>query len=235
MLAHRFFIAILLAGSFIVARTAFAQQPAASAPLHKQAKEAERGSKQIEVVEIGTVHSLPSPMLDVLGSVTPGEKFTVYATSGPDWYKIDFHGKTGYIPRAICKMATRMSQPPRASDGVRVRETPTPQPATADKTVAASKLASKPAVAKSTKPVAPGAEKPAEQILESENTEPVSVEPPMEVTEDAEAIQVEAESGSHLMIWLIVGAVVFVGLIFLLIHFERPEESANDFIHHHPR
>ena len=219
MLARRVFLAILLAGSFIVARTAFAQQPAAS--------------KQIEVVEIGTVHSLPSPMLDVLGSVTPGERFTVYATSGPDWYKIDFHGKTGYIPRAICKMATRVSQSPIAP--ARVRETPTPQPVTADKTVAASKLASKPAAVKSTKPVAPATEKSAESVLKSENTEPISVVPPMEVTEDAVPVQVEAESGSHLMIWLIVGGVVFVGLIFLLIHFERPEESANDFLHHHPK
>jgi hypothetical protein len=206
-----------LAGCLIFAFTAFAQQPAAS--------------KQIEVVEIGAVHSLPSPMLDVLGSVTPGERFTVYATSGPDWYKIDFHGKVGYIPRAICKMVPRVSQPPVAP--ARVRETPTPQPG-ADKTIAAKQPVSKPAAVKSTKPVTPATEKPADAVMESENTEPVAVVPPIEVTGDAEPFQVEAESESNLTIWLIVGAAVFVGLILLLIHFERPEESANDFLHHHP-
>jgi hypothetical protein len=61
-------------------------------------------TRQIEVTEIGTVHSLPSQLLDVLGTVKPGERYTLLARSGPDWYKIDFNGKNGYIPKAIAKL-----------------------------------------------------------------------------------------------------------------------------------
>jgi hypothetical protein len=218
MLSRRVFFISVVAGICILAFAASAQQPAAA--------------RQIEVIDLGTVHSLPSPMLDVLGSVTPGERFTVYATSGPDWYKIDFHGKVGYIPRVIVKLVPRVVQQPAAP--AQIREKAAPQAATADKTATAKTPATKPAAATTAKPKPAVAEKPVEPAVESENTEPVAVVPPIEITEDAETIKVEAESGSNLTMWLIIGGVVFVGLILLLIHFERPDESANDFVHHHP-
>jgi len=102
MFVRRVFFALLLAGAFIlVARSSSQEQTAAT--------------RQIEATQIGAVHSLPSQLLDVIGSVKPGERYVLLARSGPDWYKIDFHGKIAYIPKAITKLVPRESLPGKAA------------------------------------------------------------------------------------------------------------------------
>jgi hypothetical protein len=222
MSTRRIVFAIFLAGSIVIASTAASQEPAATA-------------RQIEVTEIGTVHSLPSPMLDVLGSVTPGQRFTVYATSGPEWYKIDFNGKVGYIPKAIAKLMPRTTAPrPQTPAKPSEQAIAKSQPEAAAQLAKPTQRQAKPPAVTSEKKPMPAAEQPVEQKLDAEDAEPVSVAPPTEVTGKAEPLEVTAKSGSHATRWLIIGAAIFVVLVFLLIHFERPEESANEFLHHKP-
>lgn len=96
-LRHVFFALLMASVCTIVARSSGQEQTSAT--------------RQIEITEIGTVHSLPSQMLDMIGSVKPGERYTLLARSGLDWYKIDFHGKNGYIPKAITKLVAAKGLP----------------------------------------------------------------------------------------------------------------------------
>jgi uncharacterized protein YgiM (DUF1202 family) len=207
---------MFLAGCFVFVTSSAGQEPSAL-------------TRQIETIDIGTVHSLPSPLLDVIGTVRPGERFTVYATSGPDWYKIDFHGKVGYIPRAITKLMPRAKpQPAKAVAEAK------PEAVAVTPPVAAKPAEAKPQPKPRTKTAGPETKKTADRAPEPASTEPIDVAPLTEVTAEGVPVEVVAESKSHAIYWLIGGAALFVVLILVLIHFEHPEESPNEFLHHHP-
>lgn len=211
MVARRIFFAMSLAGIFIFAVSTSGQEPAVS-------------TRQIEIIQSGTVHVFPSNLYDTLGGVSPGERYTVLARSGPDWYKIDFRGQVGYIPKEITKLLPREKLvqpkvPPRpAVTGV--------QPAPA-KPQDAKALA-----AKSARTAAPVAKKMAEPGVEPEMTQPVDTLSTVQVSSEAAPIEVTAQSGSHATLWLLLGGLIFLVIVVVLVYFLRPEESAEEFLHH---
>ena len=204
---ERFFVAALI-GVFLWAMSAAGQEQAV---------------RQIEITEGGTVHSMPSPLVDVVGKVNAGERYTILARSGPEWYKIDFHGQPGYVAKEITKLVPR-------EPAVFVAPQPKPKPAAApppaDKTAKPSTPVAKPPA---TKP----AEKPAD--LEANHvTTPMDTLEGAQVTAEPPATEVTAKSGSHATLWMLGVGVAFLVVILVLVHFLRPEESPEEILHHDP-
>lgn len=207
MFTRRMLFAISLAGTFIFVVPVAGQEPTAS-------------QREIEIIQSGTVHVFPSTLYDTIGRVDAGQRYTVLARSGSDWYKIDFHGQAGYIAKALTKLAPRVATPVQK---------PGPQPP----------AMAAPARTATTGPVptqsqAPRTAKPAQKAaaVEAEVTVPVDTLSTVQVSSDAVPVEVSAQSGSHAMTYLLVGGVAFLIVILVMVHFLRPEESAEEFLHH---
>lgn len=213
MFARRMLFTMCLAGTFVYVVPTAGQEPAASA-------------RQVEIIQAGTVHVFPSALYETLGRIDVGERYSVLARSGPEWYKIEFQGQIGYIPKELTKLLPRTAA---------AEQKPAPKPTGAKPPTAPA--TAKPAVPKSVQPAAKPARPAASRKVGAPAAEPEAIAPvdtlsAVQVSSDAVPVEVTAESGSHATMWLLLGGVGFLIIALVLVHFLRPGESAEESLHH---